>query len=161
MGHFHNGSCHYHHSGALGDSKCRKTAYWLCLEYGSHFSILLSNPGPLLHKSTTFLFLASRLQNFLTPFWVVTGNPFSSLNAFLIIPGSSTPLWERNTLWEVGASIYKLKVYICLQWTRFKDAFISAFHWLRPWYYYIHLFIFILYIWVITYSICLSLDYFT
>jgi len=26
MGHFHNGSCPYHHSGALGDSKCRKTA---------------------------------------------------------------------------------------------------------------------------------------
>ena len=25
MGHFHNGSCPYHHSGALGDSKCRNT----------------------------------------------------------------------------------------------------------------------------------------
>ena len=63
------------------------TQPWVTLNVGiqSHFSVLLSNPGPLPHESATFIFLASWLQNFLHNLWVVTGNPFSSLMAFWLL----------------------------------------------------------------------------
>ena len=64
---------------------------WVTLNVGiqSHFSVLLSNPGPLPHESATFIFLACRLQNSLHNLWVVTGNPFSFLNTFLIVSESN------------------------------------------------------------------------
>ena len=67
------------------------TQPWVTLNVGiqSHFSVLLSNPGPLLRESATFIFLASRLQNSLHNLWVVTGNPFSFLNTFLIVSESN------------------------------------------------------------------------
>ena len=79
MEHFHNGSCPYHHSALVT----------LNVGIQSHFSVLLSSPGPLPHESATFIFLASRLQNSLHNLWVVTGNPFSFLNTFLIVSESN------------------------------------------------------------------------
>ena len=67
------------------------TQPWVTLNVGiqSHFSVLFSNPGPLPHESTTFIFLESKLQKFLHNLWVVTGNPFSFLNTFLIVSESN------------------------------------------------------------------------
>ena len=68
------------------------TQPWVTLNVGiqSHFSVLFSNPGPLPHEFATFIFLASRLQNSLHNLWVVTGNPFSFLNTFLIVSESNS-----------------------------------------------------------------------
>ena len=76
------------------------TQPWVTLNVGiqSHFSVLLSNPGPLPHESATFIFLASQLQHFFTqPLSCDWESVFFS-HAFLIVPESPTPLLERGIL---------------------------------------------------------------
>ena len=107
-GAFHIGSCPYHHSGALGDSKCRAAYIDFLLDMGATFSVLLSNPGRPSNKSATIHGISGKLVTkfFTQPLRCDWESIFFS-HAFLIVPESPTPLLGRDILSKVKASIYR------------------------------------------------------
>ena len=99
---FHIGSCPYHPSGAPSDSKCRRTAYRLLPEYGSHlFSPPLqpwdpTTPHPWPKKSATIHSISGKpvTKFFIQPLSCDWESIFFS-HAHLIVLESPTPLLGR------------------------------------------------------------------